>query len=54
MLFFNFVKIVNILKYFNMIFIENQLIGNNVITQQLHCYRCVITINEMNTWDARC
>jgi hypothetical protein len=32
MLFFNFVKIVNILKYLNMIFIENQLIDNNVIT----------------------
>lgn len=42
------------LNIFNMKHIENQWINNNVITQQFHCYRCVITINEMNTWVARC
>jgi hypothetical protein len=36
MLFFNMLKIVIITNILNVLFIENQLIDNNVITKQLH------------------
>jgi hypothetical protein len=43
--FYNMSKINNMLKIYSMLFIENQLINNNVITKLFHNYQLDITIN---------
>ena len=51
---YNISKINNILNIYSMLFIENQLINNNVITKLFQNYQLDITINKIFIGNALC